>query len=395
MKKAKKNSLFLVSIGHSYNDIFWLFLPLVLPILREEFHLSYTQSGLLLTFYTFVISAFSFLSGHLGDLYGRRRILSIGFLLTSVSYTSFVFLKSFPSMLVILGVAAIGVSTFHSLAPPLLSENFGHRRGIVFGVFESAGSAGILLMMYFFGLLVNIIGWRLICALIALTGLPLTYVFYKEDAYTFARSEEEQEIPHSQRDTVIFFLSRALRTLAIIAIVSFIPLFVVDVLGLNIQRASFFSGMIFLGGIIGSLFTGWLSESYHPLSIIVILLIAALPIVLFVTFSLPLLAIILLLAILGICHIGFFPPQNLWLSQVSRQAIRGKMFGVGMTLDTMAAAMAPGLFGFLGDRWGLATSFRWTLLPLGAAAALFTMLRFSVSTSDRLKLKRQKRIIRN
>jgi FSR family fosmidomycin resistance protein-like MFS transporter len=318
MKKPPRNSLFLVSIGHSYNDIFWLFLPLVLPLLREEFHLSYTQSGLLLTFYTFVISAFSFLSGHLGDLYGRRRILSIGFLLTSVSYTSFVFLKSFSSLLVILGVAAIGVSTFHSLAPPLLSEHFKYRKGVVFGVFESAGSGGIALMMYSFGLLVNITGWRSICALIALAGLPLTYVFYKEDPHNFARSEEEQEIRHSQRDIVIFFLSRALRTLGIIAIVSFVPLFVVDVLGLYVQRASFFSGVIFLGGIIGALFTGWLSESYHPLSIIVILLIAALPIVLLVTFSLPLLAIALLLATLGICHIGFFPPQNLWLSQVSR-----------------------------------------------------------------------------
>lgn len=383
MKKLHKNSLFLVFIGHSYNDIFWLFLPLVLPLLREEFGLSYTQSGLLLTFYTFVIAAFSFLSGHLGDLYGRRRILSLGFLLTSVSYTCFIFLKSLPFMLVILGVAAIGVSTFHALAAPLLSEHFAHRRGIVFGVFESAGSSGIVLMMYFFGLLVNIIGWRLICAFIALMGLPLTYFFYKEDPHTFSRGEEEQEIRYSQRGIVIFFLSRALKTLGLVVVVSFIPLFVVDVLALDIQRASFFSGMIFLGGIMGSLFTGWLSESYYSLSIIVILLITALPIIFLVTLPLPLFAIIFLLAGLGICHIGFFPPQNLWLSQVSRQSIRGKMFGIGMTLDTMALAIGPGLFGFLGDRWGLVASFRWTLVPLGVAAALFILLRFSVSSGGR------------
>ena len=294
-------------------------------------------------------------------------------------------------MLVILGVAAIGVSTFHSLAPPLLSEHFGYRKGIIFGVFESAGSGGIVLMMYFFGLLVNMMGWRLICALLALAGLPLTLVFYKEDPRTFSLPEEEQEIPHSQKDIVIFFLSRALRTLGLVAIVSFIPLFVVDVLGLNVQRASFFSGMVFLGGVIGSLFTGWLSENYYSLSIIVVLLIAALPMGLLVTLSLPLLAVTLLLVTLGICHIGFFPPQNLWLSQVSRQAVRGKMFGLGMTLDTMAMAMAPGLFGFLGDRWGLATSFRWTLLPLGVAAALFMMLRFSAPIPDRLKIKRQRK----
>jgi hypothetical protein len=67
------------------------------------------------------------------------------------------------------------------------------------------------------------------------------------------------------------------------------------------------------------------------------------------------------------------------------------MFGVGMTLDTMVTAIAPGLLGFLGDHWGLATSFRWMLLPLGAAATLFMVLRFSVSFSGRLKVKRQRK----
>lgn len=386
MKKGGKSSLFLVSIGHSYNDIFWLFLPLILPILRQEFQLSYTQSGLLLTFYIFVISTFSFLSGHLGDIYGKRRIISIGFLLTSVSYTSFAILGSFPSMLVILGVAAVGVSTFHSLAPPLLSEYFSYKKGIVFGVFEGAGSGGIALMMYFFGLLVDIAGWRLICALIALAGLPLVYLFYKKDSRVFSSPEEEPKVHHSRRNIMMFFLSRALRTMGLVAIISFVPLFVVDVLGLDIQRASFFSAMIFLGGTIGSLLTGLLCERHYPLSIIATLLITALPIILLLTFSFPLPAIILLLVALGICQVGFFPPQNLWLSQVSGQAIRGKMFGTGMTLDTMVTATAPALFGFLADQWGLVTSFRWALLPVGVAAALFVMLRFRCPPlTDKLK----------
>ena len=181
MRRVQTNTLFLVSIGHGYNDIFWLFLPLALPILRAEFQLSYTQSGLLLSFYTCIIAVFSFLNGHLGDLYGRGRILSIGFLLTAISYVSFVFLKSFASMLLVLTVAGIGVSTFHSLAPPLLSEEFKQRKGILFGIFEASGSGGILLMMIFFGLLVNSIGWRPISALIALVGLPLAFAFHKED----------------------------------------------------------------------------------------------------------------------------------------------------------------------------------------------------------------------
>jgi FSR family fosmidomycin resistance protein-like MFS transporter len=367
MRKFGTNALFLISTGHSYNDIFWLFLPLVLPILRTEFHLSYTQSGLLLSFYTFIIAVFSFLNGHLGDLYGRGRILSLGFLLTAMSYISLVFLKSFHSMLVVLTVAGIGVSTFHSLAPPLLSEQFRQRKGILFGIFEGAGSAGILLMMCFFGMLVNSIGWRPISALIALVGLPLAFAFYKKDPpASSSQSERAQKVRPSQTNMVVFFLSRALRALGIVAIVSFVPLFVVDILSLSIQRAAFFSGMIFLGGAVGALITGWLSESYHPLSVIALLHLVLMPIVLLVTLPSSLLLMALFLVGLGICYIGFFPPQDLWLSQVSRRAMRGKIFGAGMTLDTIAAAIAPGLFGFIGDRWDLVTSFRWMLLPLGS-----------------------------
>jgi len=87
MKKRPRHPLFLISIGHGYNDIFWLFLPLILPLLKKEFELTYTQSGLLLTFYTFIIAIFSFITGHLGDKYGKEKIISLGFFLTSAGFT--------------------------------------------------------------------------------------------------------------------------------------------------------------------------------------------------------------------------------------------------------------------------------------------------------------------
>lgn len=385
MKKRRNNPLLLLIIGHIYNDMFWLLLPLLLPLLREQFQLSYTQSGLLLTFYTLVISVFSFMSGHWGDLYGTRRILSLGFLLTAISYTCFVFSKSLPWMLVIIGVAGVGVSTFHSLAPPLINKYFRHRKGVIFGLFEAAGSGGVVLLMFSFGMFVDIFGWRLICALVAMIGLPLAYAFYKGDSTDFPEPEVPQKMPHPQRDVGIFFLARTLRTLGIVGVVSFIPLFAVDILALNMQKASFLLGTVFLGALFGSLLTGWFSESCHPLSIIVILLLAALPTIWLITLPIPMLVIVLLLMVLGISHIGFFPPQNLWLSAMSRRAIQGKVFGVGMTFDGIAMAIAPGLFGYLADRYTLAISFRWTLLPLGAAAILLLILRFPMTgTNTRL-----------
>lgn len=391
MKKRPRHPLFLISIGHGYNDIFWLFLPLILPLLKKEFELTYTQSGLLLTFYTFIIAIFSFITGHLGDKYGKEKIISLGFFLTSAGFTLLVGFNSFAFILILLGIAAVGVSTFHSLAPPLLNQRYRYKKGIIFGIFEAAGSAGIVLMMYLFGLVINLIEWRVISFLIALFGIPLAYFFYRTDYSDLPSTVEKSKIKYPPFILTTFFTARTLRTLGMIGVVSFVPLFIVDTLNLSIQTASYFSGLIFAGGVIGSLITGWLSDKNHPLSIIAALLLIVLPAILFITFSLPLLLTVLLLFLVGICHIGFFPPQNIWLSQASQHTIQGKIFGIGMSLDTMVTAIAPAVFGFLADRWGLRVSFRWTLLPLIIAAFLFLTLRLK-GLSRNLRLKRIEKV---
>jgi len=246
-------------------------------------------------------------------------------------------------------------------------------------------------MMYLFGLVINLIEWRVISFLIALFGIPLAYFFYRTDYSDLSSTVEKSKIKYPPFILTTFFTARTLRTLGMIGVVSFVPLFIVDTLNLSIQTASYFSGLIFAGGVIGSLITGWLSDKNHPLSIIAALLLIVLPAILFITFSLPLLLTVLLLFLVGICHIGFFPPQNIWLSQASQHTIQGKIFGIGMSLDTMVTAIAPAVFGFLADRWGLRVSFRWTLLPLIIAAFLFLTLRLK-GLSGNLRLKRIEKV---
>ena len=48
MQKSKK-TFALLSLAHSSNDICWVMIPLLLPLIREQLHLTYMQSGLLLS----------------------------------------------------------------------------------------------------------------------------------------------------------------------------------------------------------------------------------------------------------------------------------------------------------------------------------------------------------
>ena len=46
-RREVKSKLKLHALGHSYNDMYFFIIPLLLPLFREEFSLSYFQSGLI------------------------------------------------------------------------------------------------------------------------------------------------------------------------------------------------------------------------------------------------------------------------------------------------------------------------------------------------------------
>ena len=82
--KDKKSKLILNAIGHSYNDIYFFIIPLLLPLFREQFQINYVQSGLILSIHIAIRSVFSLLFGHFGDQYDKRKIIAAGFILSSI-----------------------------------------------------------------------------------------------------------------------------------------------------------------------------------------------------------------------------------------------------------------------------------------------------------------------
>ena len=232
----------------------------------------------------------------------------------------------------------------------------------------------MLLMVLSFSMLVSKMGWRSISAGIALMGIPLAFVFYRKDGPTPSSSKEApRKTDTSQINMAMFLVARAMRWGGIFAIVSFVPLFAVDVLDLGIERAALFSGMIFLGGALGALIAGWLCDRYQSLIIMTLLNVILIPLVLLLTFPGSWLTVIFLLVGLGMGHLGFYPPNSVWLSEASRGGVRGKIFGAGEVADGITSVVTPGLLGFLADRWGLVVAFRWMLVPL-VLATLLTML---------------------
>ncbi len=363
MQKSKKTFV-LLSLAHGSNDICWMMVPLLLPLIRRELHLTYTESGLLLSCFSVAFSAFSILSGHLGDVYKARRVLSFGLLFTAAIFPLLLLSQSYFQIIAVLVLAAIGMSVFHPVGTALVSRSW--QKGISFGFFEATGCLGILIMALLFSSLVTSLGWRLTSLVLAVPSLPIGLAFLTSHL-NLKHSDPTTRLKANLAESKslgLFYFARMAQIFGGATIGFFLPLFAVDVGGLAPEKASLFPLFTWLGAVPAMLICGLLSDHYSPLKIIFVLVLINILTIFAITLPFPPLAIFVLLIVLGFSGAGTWPPQNVWLSRVTPEKTRGKTFGGLISLLNLAQAFSPLLFGFLADKWGLIATFRWAILPM-------------------------------
>jgi len=204
-KDAAVNILRITSLGHALSDMYWLIFAILLPLIKKEFSLSYTQAGLLITAFTVTTGLGSFISGYLGDRFGQRIILSGGFLIASLALilcanTSFYWQLLLASLLV-----GAGASTFHPSTIALLMNLFSERRGRVLGTFMLSGWIGAAVMLTVVSYLAGrMLSWRQIVFILAWPGLIFAPFFFRSLRFPIRKREShpqtELESAHLSRD---------------------------------------------------------------------------------------------------------------------------------------------------------------------------------------------------
>ncbi len=349
-------------------------IPLFLPFIRNEFHLTYTQSGLIFSCYTIIFSIFALLSGRFGDLHSAKKILSFGFLFTGVIFPLIFLANSYLLIMAVLALVAIGVSIFHPVGTSLLTR--GWQRGIHFGIFEAGGSAGLLAMSLLSSFLITTFGWRLTAIILTLPSIPmgLAFFFSRWNFDSLDLKDSRKYNPVEAKSLFLFYFARVAHMFGAVAVVSFLPLFAVDIVGLQPEKASLFPIFLYLGGPLAVLLFAIFSDRHSPLKIIFFLLLIIIVAAFIITLSLPPFLIFFFLVIFGFCNSGSWSPQDIWLGRVSAQKIRGTAFGILISVLNLAQAVSPVFFGFLADKWGLVSAFRLTLLPLSISVICTSVL---------------------
>ena len=383
-KISINSKLKLNALGNSYNIIYIFIIPFLLPLFREQFHINYVQAGLILTIHVALRSIFSLLFGYLGDQYDKRAIIAGGFVFSSIFLGGLIWANNINTIIAFLLLLAIGVSTFTPLAFAIVRENTKtHQRGHYLSLFSAAGTGGLVIASILFGFFVRMWGWKITCFLLSLPGYWLAYAYLKsKKGKKNHKAEAERKIKKSY--VYLFFASLGFRSLGDWAILSFLPIYATEYIGLKPEISAWIIAINFIGEFLGNLISSRIIDKNSSLILALSATISVTFIIIAITLIAQPIIIVLLVGILGILQGIYFPSQNTWLTFIAPLNCQGRMFGRSSFVQGFSATIAPALYGWIAEQTSLICAYRFTSIPLIISFTLIGLIYFLESRSNRV-----------
>ncbi|MBN2617858.1 MAG: MFS transporter [Spirochaetales bacterium] len=264
-----KNSLkaiiiiLLVSFGHFWHDIFTAFVTPLMPVLKDNFGLSYLQTGWILI----AVRIPSLLSANIAgyaEKHSPKWFVILCPLVTSISITLLGVAPNYYVILILVFISGLSAAGFHVPAPTLLKRSAPNRIGLAMTSFQIGGEAARTMGPLIVVLILSTIGLKNMYFLIPisiLVSLGFYYSFKKIDVSLDPKDKKNGSIISTLKEGWWIFLliggisihKSIITTLA----KSFLPMFLQDS-GYSLFKAngalSIVQGATVAGVIVGGIF---------------------------------------------------------------------------------------------------------------------------------------------
>jgi MFS family permease len=343
-------------------------IPPILPFILSELHLTYAQSGLLMSLFALPGIFVSILGGFLADRYGMRS-LGIGCFLLMIGGT---LLVGLGINLQVLGtgriIAGVGAFTLSVFLPKLLSQWFKERElGLAMGIFNTGVPLGSVVCFGLFGKMGSLWGWRvpiLLTGIYSLMTFILFLILYRLSPPQ--RIGEDKPLPiHKSLKQIgypIWFVgfSWLWFNAAFVSFATFAPNFFLQK-GYTIEQSGLLIGIPLLGSLLFSAPIGYLVDRFkHQEWFIGMGAIALTISALFFNFNSSFLLLVILMGIFSAmipAPIYSLPPEILKIENV------GLGFGIISTCSSVGLFIAPYLVGKTKDLTG---SHTWSFILISS-----------------------------
>ena len=359
--------------AHALHDGYTDLIYVLLPVWQAEFGLAYAALGLLKTIFSASLAAFQVPSSLVAERFGAPLVLALGTALAGFGYCLAGASSGLPVLVVALIVSGLGASTQHPLAAAMIARAFsGARARAALGAYNFAGDIGKMTVPAIGSLLLVALSWRHAVALLGGVGLIVAialYVFAPRLAPTAPAQAKPAKV--AGRGTGHFGFPLLLGVGIIdsatrMGFLTFLP-FVLTAKGASIPTIGLALTFVFAGGAAGKLVFGFVGARLGTVATVWLTeIVTAAGIAALLPLSLA--AAMLLLPAVGVALNGTSSVLYGSVPDFVEPERHSRAFGIFYTGTIGAGALAPTLYGLLGDTVGVPTA-----LLVVASAVLLTL----------------------
>jgi MFS family permease len=340
----------------------------LLPLIRSDFGLDYTLSGLVISAFNLSYGIGQLPGGWLADRFGARLMVTIGICGVALAGFGVGLSQNFWMMIVFLALMGVLGGGYHPAAPPTISALVERKhRGRVLGMHMIGGGASFFLSPLVAAGIAAYWGWRGSFIGLAIPTLIFGIVFYvllgkrsataSRDGASSPLSQESSPAPRRVRALVVFIFLSTFTHAILFSAMSFIPLFLVDRVGFGKETAGAFFAFIYSAGLWVGPLGGYLSDRFGPIPVVVTVLFLAGPVIFLLNFVSSWLGVGIVLLAIGIIIYVRMPVSEAYIISHTSERNRSTILGIYFFSGMEGGGVLTPVMGYMIDRLGFYTSF--------------------------------------
>jgi FSR family fosmidomycin resistance protein-like MFS transporter len=358
--RATLFSLTLFCVTHFIIDLYSGALGALQPLLLDQFHMTFTEAGILAGVLSFSSSVLQPGWGFLSDRFHSRLFTALAPAIASIFISSLGLAPNYPALLGMVFLGGAGIASFHPHAASNATHAITRNRQRAMAIFISSGTLGLALGPTFFSEVSARLGlprtyWA---ALPGVTLSILLLMFLRPPARDVRAAPPFDWAPLRavwKPMTILYFLV-FIRSIVQITFTQFLPLYLHTQRGYSLASSSL-SLTLYLGsGALGGILGGNLADRFGGRRVIIFSMIASVPFLLLFVFSTGWVSTAGLA--LGGLILLFTNPVNVVMGQelVPAQAGTVSAMMMGFAWGTSGLLFIP-LTGWISDLFSMQTAF--------------------------------------
>ena len=356
-------------LAHFGHHLIPTMLSPLLPFIRDEFALDYTQAGWVISAYTLAYGLSQLPAGWMADRLGPRILITVGIsgvglagLLVGLS-TSYVMLIIFLALLGIVG------GGYHPSASPLVSKLAdSKRRGQALGIHQVGGTGSWFLAPLIAVGVATVLNWHNTFILLASIVIVFGIVFYlllgrqgsigkTEDVAVDTHAKTPLSYSGRLRNLVLFITLGGFLQTVLVSTVSLLALFVVDYFGLSVTAAGSLLALYHFTGLWAGPLGGYLSDRLGKVQVMVIVSLIAGPLVYLLSLMSFWWSVAIVLFAMGMTQYIGMPISEAYIISHTSERNRSSVLGIYYFASRGGPGLIVPVIGYLFDQFGFSTGF--------------------------------------